>query len=68
VTVEQTQNAAWPTFRMPIEFEFQTAQGPVRRKAMVSSRRETLRFDLPSKPASVTLDPDGWVLKRTATR
>jgi aminopeptidase N len=68
VTVEQIQNPAWPTFRMPIEFEFQTPQGPVRRKAMVSSRLETLRLELPSKPTSVTLDPDGWVLKRTVTR
>lgn len=63
VTVEQAQNPAWPTFRMPIEFEFETAQGPVRRTGMVSARRETLRFELPARATAVRLDPDGWLLR-----
>jgi aminopeptidase N len=67
VTVEQVQKAAWPAFRMPIEFEFATSAGPVRRKAEVSGRRIEVRFTLPSRPTGVILDPDGWVLHRVET-
>jgi aminopeptidase N len=63
VSVDQVQKEDWPTFRMPIEFAFETAQGTVRRKAEVSGRRATLRFPMPAAPARVILDPDGWVLK-----
>jgi len=66
VTIEQVQKSTWPAFRMPIEFEFATAAGSIRRKAEVSGRRIELRFRLPSAPTGVTLDPDGWVLKQLA--
>ena len=67
VTVEQVQKATWPAFRMPMEFEFATTTGAVRRKADVSARRIELRFALPAAPTGVTLDPDGWVLKQIET-
>jgi aminopeptidase N len=67
VTVEQVQKATWPAFRMPVEFEFATPSGPVRRKAEVSGRRIELRFELPTAPTAVRLDPDGWVLHRMET-
>ncbi len=64
VTVEQVQKAAWPAFRMPIEFAFDTPQGEVRRKLEVSGRKTVLRVKLSSAPTAVRLDPDGWVLKQ----
>ncbi len=64
VTVDQTQKASWPAFRMPIDFAFDTPQGEVRRRAEVSGRHSEVRFSLPAPPTAVRLDPDGWVLKR----
>jgi len=64
LTVEQRQKAAWPVFSMPIEFEFTTPQGTVRRKLDISGRRAVVRVDLPAPPSGVRLDPDGWLLKR----
>jgi len=66
VTVDQTQKASWPAFRMPIDFAFDTPDGEVRRRAEVSGRHSEVRFSLPAPPTRVRLDPDGWVLKRMA--
>jgi aminopeptidase N len=64
LTVEQTQKAAWPAFRMPVEFAFDTPQGEIRRKLEVSERRAVLRIDLPAAPTRVRFDPDRWMLAR----
>jgi aminopeptidase N len=64
VTVEQTQKSAWPTFRMPIEFEIVTPNRTWREKAEVSGRRAVVRFASPAAAQRVVIDPDGWVLKR----
>ncbi len=64
LVVEQTQSAAWPTFRVPLTVEFRTAAADAVRVVIdLDERRETLRVPLPAAPQSVLLDPDGWVLK-----
>jgi aminopeptidase N len=62
VEIEQVQDAAWPTFRFPVEIEFTTPAGVVRRSGEVSGRRATFRFPLPAAPSDMRLDPDGWLL------
>jgi aminopeptidase N len=64
LTVEQTQKAAWPAFRMPVEFAFDTPEGEIRRKLEVSGRRAVLRVDLPAAPTRVRFDPGRWLLAR----
>jgi aminopeptidase N len=67
VTIEQTQQADWPTFRLPLTIAFDvTAAGgataEVRHTADVRERRSTFRFTLPAQPTAMRVDPDGWVL------
>jgi aminopeptidase N len=62
VTIEQTQKAAWPTFRFPLELGFTVNGTEVRQRAQVAARRETLRFRLPAAPTAMQIDPDGWLL------
>jgi aminopeptidase N len=63
VTVRQTQNAG--LFDMPLEFEAasQDRQKKTRMKARISEAIQTVKFPINFKPASVVIDPDGWVLK-----
>lgn len=64
VVIDQVQPAAWPTFRMPLEIELTTPDGPVRRRVEMSERRTRLRFQLQRPPTGVVVDPDCWVLKQ----
>ena len=50
---------------MPMEFEAasQDKQEKVRMKARVSAAIQIFKFPIKFKPASVVIDPDGWVLK-----
>ena len=63
LVIEQAQPAAWPTFRLPMEVELVTAEGPVRRRVELDQRRQMFRFQLAAPPTVVRVDPDGWVLK-----
>jgi aminopeptidase N len=64
VTVTQTQDAAWPTFRLPLDIEVAAGSGlPTRHRAELRQRVERLRFPAESAPRDVRVDPDGWVLK-----
>jgi aminopeptidase N len=63
VGVAQVQRASWPTFRVPVQIELQTAGGAVRRAIDVTQRAQEFRFRLPAASTGVRLDPDGWVLK-----
>ena len=63
LTIEQAQPADWPTFRLPMEVELVTAEGPVRRRVELDQRRKLFRFRLDAPPTVVRVDPDGWVLK-----
>ena len=37
-----------------------------RRTVRVAERRQTVRLDLPGRPSSLVLDPDGWLLHAAA--
>ncbi len=62
VTVRQEQDDAWPTFRMPVEFEFRMDGGVHREVHLVDGREWSRTMTLPGEPTSVRLDPDGWLL------
>jgi len=63
VTVRQTQDASWPTFRLPLEIEVRPdAGGSARHAVEVTEREQTYRFLSPGPARQVALDPDGWVL------
>lgn len=64
VTVQQLQSEAWPTYVMPLRVRF---FGGGRDTTVVihdSLRTQSFKIALPWVPDSVTLDPDGWVLKQ----
>ena len=66
LTVRQTQSAEWPSFRLPMEVEMRLSESPdIRSRASIelTSREQTFRLAVSGRPESVTLDPDGWVLK-----
>ena len=62
--VRQEQPEGWPTFRMPMEVEFQLDGGVHRQVLMVDGREWERTLPLPSQPLAVRLDPDGWILAR----
>jgi aminopeptidase N len=64
VTLRQEQDALWPTFRMPIEMEFQMEGGVHRVIQWVDGREFTRRIPLPGEPSELRVDPDGWLLMR----
>lgn len=64
VTITQVQPSDWSLFRMPLTLRI---HGPGRDTTIVvqnTSRNQSYAFALPFVPDSVTLDPDGWVLKQ----
>jgi aminopeptidase N len=67
VEMEQTQDPDWPTFRLPIDLDFVTPAGVVRRTVELTTRRETFRFPLPRRPTHARFDPEGWLLYAPAT-
>jgi aminopeptidase N len=63
VTVTQDQDAAWPTFRLPMEVELvDSAGGATRQHVDVVGRIQRLHLPAAAAPRTVRLDPDGWVL------
>ena len=63
LTVEQVQDAAWPTFRFQTEVEIETSTGTTRTPVEISARRSVIRIQATESPRAVHFDPDGWVLK-----
>ncbi len=62
VTLTQEQDSLWPTYRMPLEFEFLMEGGVHRVADWVDGRQWTQIMPLPSRPTELRLDPDGWLL------
>lgn len=63
VTVRQEQDAAWPTFRLPLELELLGGgAGGERHLVELTNREDTFRFKASGPLTGVVLDPDGWVL------
>ncbi|MHB1194617.1 MAG: M1 family metallopeptidase [Longimicrobiales bacterium] len=66
VTVRQVQDAAWPTFRLPLDVELISGEGePQRERVELTGRDGTFRFKADRPLLGVVLDPDGWVLHGT---
>lgn len=62
LTVNQLQTSEWPTFRFPLDVEI--AGDPMHRERLeVTERSHTFRIPIASRPDSIVLDPDGWLLK-----
>ena len=63
-TIQQNQDAAWSTFRMPIRVR--AYYGTSHRDYLIqdSLRLQTFKLPLATQPDSVVLDPDGWILKQ----
>lgn len=68
VTVIQTQSLDWPTFRMPVEFEFQMEGGVHRATHWVEGREWSATIPLAEPPSEMRVDPDGWILLREDRR
>ncbi len=65
VTVRQTQDAAWPRFRMPVTVEASQDGRAVRGTLEMRGTESTVRlsFPGPERPTDLVVDPDGWLLK-----
>ena len=63
LTIEQVQDATWPTFRFQTEVEVEVSTRSVRTPVEISARRSVIRIETAENPRAVRFDPDGWVLK-----
>ena len=62
VRVIQEQDELWPTFRMPMEFEFLMEGGVHRVADWVDGREWSRGMSVPARPRELRIDPDGWLL------
>ena len=63
ITVEQVQQASWPTFRLPLQIAIAVGGQEIRRAVEITDRTWNARVALAAAPSAVRIDPDGWVLK-----
>jgi len=66
LTIKQAQTDA-PAFTMPIDVVVTTASGVTRRTVWNDRSEQTFEILMSSKPSAiknVSIDPDGWILKR----
>jgi aminopeptidase N len=64
LTIRQVQPDHWPTFRVQMDVEVGTGSNALRQAIEVFERETKVRIGMTGEPTtSVTLDPDGWVLK-----
>jgi drug/metabolite transporter (DMT)-like permease len=66
VRVFQQQSSSWPTYAMPLPFRAFGEGGDTTFVLRDSLRVQSFRVPFPWAPDSVKLDPDGWILKKTA--
>jgi aminopeptidase N len=67
LTIYQLQDAAWPTYRMPLQVLVEGQSSDTLFTVGDSLRTQTFAIPLEFSPLSVTLDPDLWVLKQEAS-
>ncbi|MGH7132638.1 MAG: M1 family aminopeptidase [Phycisphaerales bacterium] len=60
--IKQIQNAAWPTFAMPLDVVCTTAGGSQTLRTWNNAREEHLLLPATAAVTGATLDPDNWVL------
>ena len=66
VTVTQIQDELWPTFRLPLDFEFVMEGGVHRVSEWVEGRLWSREMALPARPTELRLDPDGRLIMEIA--
>lgn len=64
LTIQQQQEATWPTFKMPMRVRAYHGLQFTDFVVWDSLRVQSFRFPLTFQPDSVVLDPDGWILKQ----
>lgn len=64
VRIHQLQDAAWPTYRMPVQFRATKGQADTTFVLLDSLREQSFRIPFPFAPDSVAFDPDSWILKQ----
>lgn len=64
--VRQTQPGA--AFRMPLDVEFKNGDDARREVVEVGGREQSFDFKLKTRPQTVAIDPDEWVLKTLKLR
>ncbi len=64
LTIQQQQDATWPTFRMPMRVRAHHGMQYTDFVVWDSLRVQTFRLPLLVQPDSVVIDPDGWILKQ----
>ena len=64
LTVYQQQNASLPTYTMPIQVRAYRGSNSTTFVVWDSMRTQQFKVALGYVPDSVTLDPDGWILKQ----
>ena len=62
VSIEQTQPATWPTFRLPLTIAIDGTT-TTRHAVDMTTRMEVYRFAAATQPTRVTIDPDESILK-----
>ncbi|HSG50322.1 MAG TPA: M1 family aminopeptidase [Longimicrobiales bacterium] len=66
VTLRQVQGEYAPRFRLPVTLDFQWGSHRVRETVTLEGASEVFTFPGVPSDARVTVDPDGWILKRLA--
>jgi aminopeptidase N len=64
VTIVQQQSAGWPVFRVPLVIGAYTSGAPSEFMVIDSLKTQTIAEPWGSRPDSIVLDPEGWVLKQ----
>jgi len=64
VELSQRQSTSWPTFTMPIRIRAFHAGKDTTFTLANNARVESFTIPFPYQPDSLTLDPDGWILKQ----
>jgi hypothetical protein len=65
--IAQQQDPIWPTYAMPLQVRVYTGSRDTTLIVRDSLRSEDYGFAFLTRPDSVVLDPDGWVLHQTGT-
>lgn len=63
--VDQTQNAAYPTYSMPVEIALGGSAAPARTKIWNNARTQHYVIPYTGVAGTADIDPDNWILVRT---
>jgi aminopeptidase N len=68
LTINQTMNGTSPSFyTMPIDIRITTANRDTTFVVLNNAQQQTFILKCSEKPSAVSLDPDGWILKYSAS-